>query len=39
VQVASLREAVIGVALIFVLYVRPQGLLPERSRVVSLEVP
>ena len=32
VQVAALREAVIGGALIVVLYVRPQGILPERVR-------
>jgi branched-chain amino acid transport system permease protein len=37
VQVAALREASIGAALIVVLYVRPQGILPERTRVMSLE--
>jgi branched-chain amino acid transport system permease protein len=37
VQIASLREAVIGVALIVVLYIRPQGILPERARTLSLE--
>lgn len=31
VQVAALREASIGLALIAVLYLRPQGLLPERA--------
>ncbi|HET6183652.1 MAG TPA: branched-chain amino acid ABC transporter permease [Acetobacteraceae bacterium] len=37
VQVASLREAVIGLALIVVLRLRPQGLLPEQRRIFSLE--
>jgi branched-chain amino acid transport system permease protein len=37
VQVASAREAVIGAALILILYARPQGILPERARVLSLE--
>jgi len=37
VQTAAVREAMIGTALILVLYLRPQGLLPERSRVLSLE--
>ena len=32
VQIASVREGAIGVALIVVLMVRPQGLLPERAR-------
>ena len=32
VQVASVREGAIGAALILVLHLRPQGLLPERSR-------
>ena len=32
VQAASLREAVIGAALIVALHVRPQGVLPERMR-------
>ncbi len=32
VQAAALREAVIGVALILALHLRPQGLLPERMR-------
>jgi branched-chain amino acid transport system permease protein len=36
VQVAALREASIGIALILVLYVRPQGILPERTRVLSV---
>jgi branched-chain amino acid transport system permease protein len=36
VQVASLREAVIGVLLISVLRLRPQGILPETPRVMSL---
>ena len=39
VQIAALRQAVIGGALIVVLYVRPQGILPERARVRSLETP
>ncbi len=37
VQVASLREAVIGTILILVLRLRPQGMLPEAPRVLSLE--
>jgi branched-chain amino acid transport system permease protein len=36
-QIAALREGTIGVALILALTFRPQGLLPERSRVLSLE--
>jgi branched-chain amino acid transport system permease protein len=32
VQVAAMREATIGLALIAVLYLRPQGLIPERVR-------
>ena len=32
VQVASVREGAIGAALILVLHLRPQGLLPERNR-------
>jgi branched-chain amino acid transport system permease protein len=30
VQVAALREMLVGAALILVFYLRPQGLLPER---------
>jgi branched-chain amino acid transport system permease protein len=37
VQVASLRQALIGGVLILVLRLRPQGLLPETPRAVSLE--
>ena len=37
VQIASLREAVIGVVLILVLRLRPEGLLPETPRAMSLE--
>jgi branched-chain amino acid transport system permease protein len=37
VQVAAMREATIGLALILVLYLRPQGILPERTRTRSLE--
>jgi branched-chain amino acid transport system permease protein len=37
VQVASLREAIIGVVLVLVLRLRPKGLLPETSRVMSLK--
>jgi len=37
VQIAALREAAIGTALILVLYLRPQGLLPERGARFSLE--
>ena len=33
VQVASVREGAIGVALILILRLRPQGLLPERPRI------
>ncbi len=33
VQVASVREGAIGAALILVLHLRPQGLLPERLRI------
>ncbi len=33
VQIASVREGAIGAALILVLHLRPQGLLPERSRI------
>jgi branched-chain amino acid transport system permease protein len=36
-QTASLREAVIGGVLILILRLRPQGLLPETPRVMSLE--
>lgn len=36
-QVAALREATIGVALILALTFRPQGLLPERARRLTLE--
>jgi branched-chain amino acid transport system permease protein len=35
-QIAALREAVIGIALILALTLRPQGLLPERPRALSL---
>jgi branched-chain amino acid transport system permease protein len=37
VQIASLREAVIGLVLILVLRLRPQGVLPETFRRLSLE--
>jgi branched-chain amino acid transport system permease protein len=37
VQIASLREAVIGVVLILVLRLRPQGMLPESPRVMNLD--
>lgn len=37
VQVAAVREALIGTALILVLYVRPQGLVPEKTRLLNLE--
>ena len=37
VQVAAVREALIGAALILVLYVRPQGIIPETTRILSLE--
>ncbi len=37
VQVAALREALIGTVLIVVLTLRPQGLAPERARVLKLE--
>ena len=36
-QVASVREGAIGVALILVLHLRPQGLLPERLRIYRAE--
>lgn len=36
-QIAALREATIGVALILALTFKPQGLLPERARTLSLE--
>ncbi len=39
VQVASVREGAIGVALILVLHLRPQGLLPERLRIHAAEEP
>jgi branched-chain amino acid transport system permease protein len=39
VQVAAVREALIGVVLILVLHLRPQGLLPEKTRILSLEPP
>jgi branched-chain amino acid transport system permease protein len=38
VQIASLREALIGVVLILILRLRPQGLLPETPRIVRLEL-
>ena len=37
VQTAAVREGMIGAALILVLYFRPQGLLPERARIVPLD--
>jgi branched-chain amino acid transport system permease protein len=37
VQIAAMREAIIGLALILVLYIRPQGIIPERTRILSLE--
>jgi branched-chain amino acid transport system permease protein len=37
VQIAAVREALIGTALILVLYLRPQGLIPETTRTLSLE--
>jgi branched-chain amino acid transport system permease protein len=37
VRIAATREAVIGAALILVLYIRPQGIIPERPRTLSLE--
>jgi branched-chain amino acid transport system permease protein len=37
VQIAALRQAMIGGALIAVLYLRPQGILPETTRTLSLE--
>jgi branched-chain amino acid transport system permease protein len=37
VQVASLREALIGVVLVLVLRLRPEGLLPETPRMMRLE--
>ena len=39
VQIAAVREGLIGAALVLVLYVRPQGLLPEKTRILSLETP
>jgi branched-chain amino acid transport system permease protein len=39
VQIASLREAIIGAALVLVLRLRPEGLLPETPRVMSFEAP
>ena len=39
VQVASVREGAIGAALILVLHLRPQGLLPERLRIHPEERP
>ena len=39
VQIAAVREALIGGALILVLYVRPQGILPEPLRRHRLETP
>ncbi|MDE2197684.1 MAG: branched-chain amino acid ABC transporter permease [Rhodospirillales bacterium] len=39
VQVAALREGVIGIALIAVLMLRPQGVLPERTTIHPLEPP
>jgi branched-chain amino acid transport system permease protein len=38
VQIASLREALIGVVLILILRLRPQGLLPEAPHRVSLDL-
>ncbi len=35
-QIAALREGIIGVALILALTFRPQGILPEKPRVLSL---
>ncbi len=37
VQVASLREAVIGVVLIVMLRLRPQGVMPEAPRIMRLD--
>ena len=37
VQTAAVREAMIGTALILVLYFRPQGLVPERTRILRLD--
>ncbi len=39
VQIAAVREALIGTALILVLYLRPQGIIPETTRTLSLEKP
>jgi branched-chain amino acid transport system permease protein len=39
VQVAAVREALIGAALILVLHVRPQGIIPETTCTLSLEKP
>ena len=39
VQIAAVREGLIGGALILVLYVRPQGILPETTRLHRLETP
>jgi len=38
-QTAALREAAIGIALILALTFRPQGLIPERARILPLEAP
>jgi branched-chain amino acid transport system permease protein len=37
-QIASVREALIGGVLILALRLRPQGLLPEKPRIVKLEL-
>ena len=37
VQIAAVREGLIGATLILVLYIRPQGILPERPRTLTLE--
>ena len=37
VQTAAVREAMIGTALILVLYLRPQGLVPENTRILRLD--
>jgi branched-chain amino acid transport system permease protein len=39
VQIAALREAIIGVVLILVLTYRPGGIFPETSRTHRLETP
>lgn len=39
VQIAAVREGLIGTALIVVLYIRPQGILPEHPRKLSQEAP